>query len=908
VGDRDQQADRSVRSQPKAVTAADGVSDISWSNSDTIKIYSVSYSEEHTETDRHVGEDVIDTSNYEVGSEGGWDRLEASYTSSGEYEDYVDSVTITYEVDLSGTEADLEQNTGPHQDFDDAVRIRYGLWDNNIDDFDETSVDLYRYSADWTFNSFPGGSQTTSSLTISNDDLSRSSTGIVFDAQVQGDDDPGYLSDNDNDDATVTYTRTTYVSGSNTRESYDVSISERQAQSTTGEATLAYDFDGVAAQRGAGQSNNEITISVNGNEVMSGITNYEAGRRQVSFPSSYLQAGENDVTVEGPGLSSSGGYGYTISDLSISAPTDGNFDDDSLQNWNDPYPNDPDGDGDGINDGEDAEPKIPEDYDGYQDSDGAKDEDNDGDGIPDSEDAAPNKAEDFDNYQDGDGAPDTDNDGDGIPDSEDAAPNKAEDMDGYQDGDGAPDTDNDGDGIPDSEDAAPDTPEDFDNCQDSDGAPDADGACESDRDGDGIIDSNDGAPREPEDHDGYQDNDGVPDTDNDGDGIPDSEDAAPDTSEDFDNCQDSDGAPDADGACESDADGDGIIDSNDAAPNSAEDRDGYQDSDGEPDPDNDGDGIPDSEDAAPNEAEDVDNCQDSDGAPDAEGACESDADGDGIPDSEDAAPNSAEDMDQCQDSDGAPEPDDTCESDADGDGIPDSEDAAPNSAEDMDQCQDSDGAPEPDGACATPTARLDSESLPLEAEAVQTVTGETTLEPGSEVTLRVSSDSSQAPFVKAPSTTVSPDGDIRFEVGLEAVPADVPYQLQVRHNGTVLTERSGIVEANGGTVTTTPQATPTPGQPRIEQSTARRTADRRTADRRTADRRTADPSTELDPSTSTVDRGPDIETETTAAAVGGESADDDDQEFSVGGSGPGFGVVVAVVALLAATLLSGRRS
>ena len=141
-----------------------------------------------------------------------------------------------------------------------------------------------------------------------------------------------------------------------------------------------------------------------------------------------------------------------------------------------------DTDKDGIEDKKDADPLHPEDFDGFQDEDGAPDYDNDGDGIPDEKDQAPNEAEDKDGFQDEDGVPDLDNDGDGIPDAKDKAPNKAEDFDNFQDDDGAPDTDNDGDGILDTADKCPgtdetvakgvDTKENYNSYQDDDGCPD----------------------------------------------------------------------------------------------------------------------------------------------------------------------------------------------------------------------------------------------------------------------------------------------------------------------------------------------------------------------------------------------------------------------------------------------------
>jgi len=69
------------------------------------------------------------------------------------------------------------------------------------------------------------------------------------------------------------------------------------------------------------------------------------------------------------------------------------------------------------------------------------DPDDDNDGILDVDDACDNEPEDFDGFQDTDGCPDPDNDGDGILDGDDACPNDPEDFDGFQDDDGCPDPD-----------------------------------------------------------------------------------------------------------------------------------------------------------------------------------------------------------------------------------------------------------------------------------------------------------------------------------------------------------------------------------------------------------------------------------------------------------------------------------
>ncbi|MBK8481393.1 MAG: OmpA family protein [Proteobacteria bacterium] len=132
----------------------------------------------------------------------------------------------------------------------------------------------------------------------------------------------------------------------------------------------------------------------------------------------------------------------------------------------------PDTDGDGIFDRDDQCPRVPEDKDGFRDTDGCPEADNDGDGIPDVKDLCPNHPEDIDAFVDDDGCPDLDNDNDGVPDALDSCPVRPEDHDGFEDEDGCPDEDNDKDNLPDLVDRCPDQAEDYDGEEDEDGCPD----------------------------------------------------------------------------------------------------------------------------------------------------------------------------------------------------------------------------------------------------------------------------------------------------------------------------------------------------------------------------------------------------------------------------------------------------
>ncbi len=162
-------------------------------------------------------------------------------------------------------------------------------------------------------------------------------------------------------------------------------------------------------------------------------------------------------------------------------------------------------DHDGVLDGRDICPTIPEDRDGFQDDDGCPDPDNDGDGVLDAVDACPYTAEDHDGFEDRDGCPELDNDHDGFLDSLDRCPNDPEDRDGFLDEDGCPDLDDDKDGIPDALDKCPRQAENRNGIEDEDGCP------EIDTDGDGIPDRRDKCPREAEITNFFQDEDGCPD-------------------------------------------------------------------------------------------------------------------------------------------------------------------------------------------------------------------------------------------------------------------------------------------------------------------------------------------------------------------------------------------------------------
>jgi hypothetical protein len=204
-------------------------------------------------------------------------------------------------------------------------------------------------------------------------------------------------------------------------------------------------------------------------------------------------------------------------------------------------PRNHDMDNDGVPDDVDQCPELPEDRDGFEDSDGCPELDNDDDGVLDKEDACPNVPGVPSSDPKKNGCPQPDRDGDGVPDDVDACPDQKGAPSEDPKRNGCPTGDRDHDGIPDDADRCPDQPEDMDGYQDEDGCPDPDD------DGDGIADAQDACPREPGDPSSDPKQNGCPNPDRDGDTYDNAVDACPDEPETWNGVKDEDGCPDTGG-------------------------------------------------------------------------------------------------------------------------------------------------------------------------------------------------------------------------------------------------------------------------------------------------------------------------------------------------------------------------
>jgi hypothetical protein len=204
-------------------------------------------------------------------------------------------------------------------------------------------------------------------------------------------------------------------------------------------------------------------------------------------------------------------------------------------------PRDHDMDHDGVPDDLDQCPEIPEDRDGFEDSDGCPEIDDDDDGIVDKEDACPRVKGVESTDPKKNGCPADDRDHDGVADLEDACPDTWGEKNPDAKMNGCPITDKDGDGIPDRLDKCVDQPEDKDGYKDEDGCPDPDD------DGDGISDKDDACPKVPGEPSSDPTHNGCPNPDRDGDTYENETDKCPDSAEVFNGVTDDDGCPDEGG-------------------------------------------------------------------------------------------------------------------------------------------------------------------------------------------------------------------------------------------------------------------------------------------------------------------------------------------------------------------------
>lgn len=195
--------------------------------------------------------------------------------------------------------------------------------------------------------------------------------------------------------------------------------------------------------------------------------------------------------------------------------------------------------------------------------------------------------------------------------------------------------------------------------------------------------------------------------------------------------------------------------------------------------------------------------------------------------------------------------------------------------------------------------------VPDSAEA--TVTGESTCDPGTELSVRANSTGGSSPFVRDEPATVSDGGGWSVTFDFSAVDPGQAFDLAVYHDdGTELAslENCEIVD-DAPTPKPTPSPTPTATEPPTDTPTDTPTASPTATPAAATDEDTGSTATEGSAGTGT--GAPDDGTPTSTSAGGGDpDAGGDSSPTSA--EGPGFGVLAALGGLAAAAWrLRGRE-
>lgn len=98
-------------------------------------------------------------------------------------------------------------------------------------------------------------------------------------------------------------------------------------------------------------------------------------------------------------------------------------------------------------------------------------------------------------------------------------------------------------------------------------------------------------------------------------------------------------------------------------------------------------------------------------------------------------------------------------------------------------------------AAAAPNGSIDydGDRLVVEQAGEQRIAGETTLENGSQVTVRVRSTDSENPFLRSAVATVDESGSFAVTMDFQSIERGTEFDVSVRYNGTGLADAPGVV-------------------------------------------------------------------------------------------------------------------
>lgn len=103
------------------------------------------------------------------------------------------------------------------------------------------------------------------------------------------------------------------------------------------------------------------------------------------------------------------------------------------------------------------------------------------------------------------------------------------------------------------------------------------------------------------------------------------------------------------------------------------------------------------------------------------------------------------------------------------------------------------------------TLDYQGEKLALAAAPAQQITGQTDLDPGTTLTVRLRSADPASPFLRQRSATVGPDGSFQTMADMSDIPVGTGFEVTVHSDGETLVETGGtVVECDGACPTETP--------------------------------------------------------------------------------------------------------
>lgn len=88
-----------------------------------------------------------------------------------------------------------------------------------------------------------------------------------------------------------------------------------------------------------------------------------------------------------------------------------------------------------------------------------------------------------------------------------------------------------------------------------------------------------------------------------------------------------------------------------------------------------------------------------------------------------------------------------------------------------------------------------SKSLTVTASEGRVIRGKTSLDPGTDLTVRALSENSSQPFLKSSETVVEEDGTFRVTFNFSMIEPGIEFRIEVHHDGQVLANRTAEVTA-----------------------------------------------------------------------------------------------------------------